>query len=80
MHLFLSVQRGAGDTDQASVAHDRPSAPCDGSQFSAHLSYARVLLHHQFVHVAVKHNIDVALKANPNVVKFICERLAWKQT
>jgi hypothetical protein len=72
------MQTRAGDADQLLAAD--PHQHVIGIQFTAHLSYARVLFQHQFVHLTVKHNIDVALKANPNVVKFICERRAWKQT
>lgn len=37
-----------------------------------HLSDSRVFLRHQFVHVAVKDDVDVALQPDPDVVEFVC--------
>lgn len=38
--------------------------PCLG----AHLSDSRVFVRHQFVHVAVKHDVGVCLQSDPDVV------------
>lgn len=41
-----------------------------------YLSDSRVFLRHQFVHVTVKHDVDVALQSDPDVVEFVVERVA----
>lgn len=37
------------------------------------LTNAWKLLSYQFVHVAVKHDVDVTLQADPDVVQLVCE-------
>lgn len=44
---------------------------------ATHLTNTRVFLSHHFVHVTVKHNVDVGLKTNPSVIKLVCNGLSW---
>lgn len=49
-----------------------PGQLCSCWCAARYLSDPRVFLCHQFVHVAVKDDVDVALQADPHVVQFIC--------